>query len=93
MALNSQTARAKEKHQLSNGEPSQSQALGPEVIKRIHLSMKFQLLLKIKIPTNKKMTCVKSLRCCIYQANRYLNAKNCWHFNIYKQDKFRAQQS
>ena len=26
----------------------------------------------------------------IYHANKYLNANNCWHFNIYEQDKFRA---
>ena len=37
--------------------------------------------------------CFKSLRCCIYHANKCLNANNCWHFNIYEQDKFCAQLS
>ena len=50
------------------------------------LSTKFQLHRKTKILTNKEVSCFKSLRCCIYHAN-------CWHFNIYEQDKFRAQLS
>ena len=29
---------------------------------------KIQLLIKIKIPTNKEVSCFKSLRCCIYHA-------------------------
>ena len=57
------------------------------------LSTKFQLLIKTKIPTNEEISCFKSLICCIYHANKRLNANNCWHFNIYKQDKFRAQAS
>ena len=32
------------------------------------VSTKFQLLLKTKIPTNKEVFCLKSLRCCIYHA-------------------------
>ena len=60
---------------------------GPEVIKpfscSIQLSMKFQLLIKTKILTNKGVFCFKSLRCCIYHADKCLNANNCWHFNIY----------
>ena len=70
---------------------------GPEVIKLVsystHLSMKFQLLIKTKIPANKEVSCFKSLRYCIYHANKCLNANNCWHFDIYEQDKFRAQLS
>ena len=70
---------------------------GPEVIKLVsystQLSMKFQLLIKTKIPANKEVLCFKSLRCCIYHANKCLNANNCWHFDIYEQDKFRAQLS
>ena len=70
---------------------------GPEVIKLFscstELSMKFQLLIKTKIPANKEVSYFKSLRCCIYHANKCLNANNCWHFNIYEQDKFRAQLS
>ena len=34
------------------------------------LSMKFQLLIKNKIPTNKEVSCFKSLRCCINHANK-----------------------
>ena len=70
---------------------------GPEVTKLFscstQLSMKFQLLIKTKIPANKEVSCFKSLRCCIYHANKCLNANNCWHFNIYEQDKFCAQLS
>ena len=44
-------------------------AIWPEVIKLFHaqsqLSTKFQLLIKTKIPTNKEVSCIKSLRCCI----------------------------
>ena len=47
---------------------------GPEVIKlfscSIQLSSKFQLLIKTKIPTNKEVSCFKSLRCCIKHANK-----------------------
>ena len=53
--------------------------------------MKFQLLIKTKIPTNKEDSCFKSLRCCIYHDNKCENANNCWQFNIYEHDKFRAQ--
>ena len=35
----------------------------------------------------------QTLRCCIYPANKCSNANNCWHFNIYEQDKFNAQLS
>ena len=47
---------------------------GPEVIKLFscstQLSREFQLLIKTKIPTNKEVSCFKSLRCCIYHANK-----------------------
>ena len=70
---------------------------GPEVIKLFscstQLSTKFQLLIKTKILTNGEVYCFMSLRCCIYHANKCLNANNCWHFNIYEQDKFHAQLS
>ena len=39
--------------------------------------MTFQLLIKTKMPTNEEVSCFKSLRCCIYHANKYLNANNC----------------
>ena len=70
---------------------------GSEVIKLFsystQLSMKFQLLIKTKIPTKKEVSCFKSLRCCIYHAYKRENANNCWHFYIYEQDKFCAQLS
>ena len=47
---------------------------GPEIIKLFscstQLSTKFQLLIKTKIPINKEVSCFKSLRCCIYHANK-----------------------
>ena len=47
---------------------------GPKVIKLFscspQLRTKFQLLLKTKISTNKEVSCFKSLRCCIYLANK-----------------------
>ena len=47
---------------------------GSEVIKLFscstQLSTKFQLLIQAKIPTNKEVYCFKSLRCCIYHANK-----------------------
>ena len=57
------------------------------------LSTKFQLLIKTKILANEEASRFKSLRSCIYHAEKCLNANNCWHFNIYEQDKFRAQLS
>ena len=46
---------------------------GPEVIKLFSCSTctKFRLLKKDKIPTNEDTSCLKSLRCCIYNANKY----------------------
>ena len=70
---------------------------GPEVIKLFscstRLSTKFQLLIKTKILTNEEVSCFKPLIYCIYPANKLLNDNNCWHFNIYEQDKFSAQLS
>ena len=45
---------------------------GPGIIKLFSLSMKFQLLIKTKIPTNEDVSCFQSLRCCIYHANKNL---------------------
>ena len=46
----------------------------PEVLKLFpcstQLSTKFQLLIKTKLPTNEEVYCFKSLRCCIYPANK-----------------------
>ena len=57
------------------------------------LTTKFHPLIKTKIPTNEEVSCFKSLRCCIYHANKCKSTIDCWHFNIYEQDKFRAQLS
>ena len=49
-------------------------ASGPKVIKvfscSTQQSTKFQLLIKIKIPTNKEVACFMSLRVCIYHADK-----------------------
>ena len=46
----------------------------PEVIKLFscstQLSTKFQLLIETKIPTNEEVSCLMSLRFCIYHANK-----------------------
>ena len=34
------------------------------------MSVKSRLLIKTKIPANKEVSCFKSLRCCIYHANK-----------------------
>ena len=51
-----------------------SRLLALEVIKKslcsTQLSTKFQLLIKTKITANKEVYCFKSLRCCIYHANK-----------------------
>ena len=65
----------------------------PRLQNLFHAQLNFQLLIKTKIPANDEVSCFKSLRCCIYHANKFLNGNNCWHLNIYEQDKFRAQLS
>ena len=42
----------------------------PEVIKLFSCSTQFQLLIKTKIPTKEEVYCFKSLKCCIYHANK-----------------------
>ena len=37
-------------------------------LRSTQLSMKFQLLIKTKIPSNKEVSCFESFRCCIYHA-------------------------
>ena len=41
---------------------------------------------------NKVFHSFKTLRCYINRANKFKNANNCWHFNIYEQDKFHAHE-
>ena len=63
--------------------------------------MKFKLLINIEIAIDidididkmKGIFRCESLKPDIYPANKCLNANNCWHFNIYKQDKFLPQLS
>ena len=57
------------------------------------LSMEFQLLIKPKMLKNTDFSCFQIFRCCILHADKCKNANNCWHYNIYEQDKFRAQLS
>ena len=54
------------------------------------LSTKFQLHIKTKIQTNEAVIYFKSLRCCIYHANKCQNAIFVGIFNIYEQYKFHA---
>ena len=69
---------------------------GPKAIKLFscstQLSTKFQLI-KTKIRKIKHFLALSLSDVGIYHANKCLNAKNCWHFNIYEQDKFHAQLS
>ena len=69
---------------------------GSRLLKKFHAQLNWAQnfkCYKTKIPTNEKVSCSKSLGCCIYHASKCLNTNNCWHFNIYEQDKFCAQLS
>ena len=57
------------------------------------LSMKFKMLINIEIAKIDGIFRFNLLETAIYPANKCLNANNCWHFNIYEQDKFHAQLS
>ena len=50
-------------------------------------SMKYQFATKSKMLKRKVFSCFKTLRWCIYPVDKCCNANNCWHFNIYEQDK------
>ena len=54
------------------------------------LSMKFVLLINIKIPIH---VILKYFLLNRAEHEIYLANNSCWHFNIYKQDKFHAQLS
>ena len=45
----------------------------PRLLNCFHaqLSMKYQLLIEIKIPTNKEVSCFQSLSCCIYEQDKF----------------------
>ena len=55
--------------------------------------MKFKMLINIEIAKIDGIFRFNSLEPAIYPANKYLNDNNCWHFNVYKQNKFHAQLS
>ena len=65
---------------------------GPEVTKLFsssaQLSMKFQLLINAEIVKNCGKFRFKTQKLVIHLAHKCLNTNNCWHFNIYEQDKF-----
>ena len=67
---------------------------GPEIMKLFtcstQLSIKFQRLIKAKMMKHIDFSFYQPLNWCIYPANKYKNANNYWHFNIYEQDKFCA---
>ena len=71
----------------------------PEVIKLFscstELSVKFQMLIKTIMLKNKDISCFQTLTVDVVfiMLINVKNANNCWHFNIYEQDKFRAQLS
>ena len=69
----------------------------PEFIKPFscstQLNMTFQLHMKAKMVDKKDFYCYKNLTCCYVSANKCKNVNNCWHLNIYEQNKFHAQLS
>ena len=60
---------------------------GPEVIKRFscstQLSMKFVLLINLKLLTNANSFLRNKAEHENFSANKYENANFCWHFHIY----------
>ena len=70
---------------------------GPSIIKPFsystQLSMEFQLLMKTKMLKNKDFSSFQAVLWYINHSDKCLNANNCWHFDIYEYDKFRAQLS
>ena len=69
----------------------------PEVIKLFscsaQLSMKFVLLLYLKLLTIANSVLLNIAEHENFSANKYENANYCWHFHIYLQGKFHAQLS
>ena len=66
--------------------------LGPEVINLVlcsaQLSMKLTVLINTRIAQINRCVRFRSPKPLIYPADKCLNANNCWHFNVYQQDKF-----
>ena len=67
---------------------------GPEVIKLFSCLTEHEILNahKDKISRNSAFWAQTSLEC-YFPAHKCYNANNCWHFNIYEQEKFHAQLS
>ena len=57
------------------------------------LSMKFVLLINLKLRTIAITFLLKIVEHENFSANKYENANYCWHFHIYLQKKFWAQLS
>ena len=55
--------------------------------------MEFQLLIKTKIPANKEVSRLSLSGVVFIMLINVKNVNNCWHFNIYEQDRFHAQLS
>ena len=70
---------------------------GPKVIKLFsssaQLIMKFQLLIDVEIVKISGKFRFRTKKLVIDPAHKCLNANNCWHFNIYEQDKSKSQLS
>ena len=68
---------------------------GPEVVKLLlcstQLSMKFVLLINLKLLTIANSVLLNISEHENFSANQYENANYCWHFYIYQQRKFHAQ--
>ena len=60
---------------------------GPQVIKLFscltQLSMKFVLLINLKLQTIENVFLLNKAEHEIFSANKYENANYCWHFHIY----------
>ena len=50
--------------------------------------MKFELLINVEIVKISGKFGLKTKKLVIHPAHKCYNVNNCWHFNIYEQDKF-----
>ena len=57
------------------------------------LIMKFKLLIKNKIAQINEILKCQSPKSIINPTHKSQNANNCWHFDIYEQDKFHGRHS
>ena len=72
---------------MSQNKDREEERSGPEVIKLFscttHLSMKFVLLINLKLLTIANSILLNIAEHEIFSANKYENANNSWHFHIY----------